>query len=134
MCHEDSKKSHSLQSQEEEEIPAENNRRSQRGFARKDYKVMNSGSNQRLTVGDTTVFEHMALNYNKEGYIEVKLLDFEPHSKKRLYEGDHIIFIITIITFCISGSRMKLDLTVNEGKYLSAIYDLIPSKFECVED
>ena len=85
LCrNEDSKKSHSLQQQEVEEVIMENIRRSQRGVTRKDYKAMNSGSHQRLTVGDTAVSEHMALNDHKEGDIEIKLLDFEPHWKKRL--------------------------------------------------
>ena len=81
---------------------------------------MNSGSHQRLTVGDTAVSEHMALNDHKEGDIEIKLLDFEPHWKKRL------------IKETIAISKLKPDLNGNEGKYLSAIYDLIPSKFERV--
>ena len=120
MSHEDSKKSHSLQQQEVEEVIMENIRRSQRGVTRKDYKAMNSGSHQRLTVGDTAVSEHMALNDHKEGDIEIKLLDFEPHWKKRL------------IKETIAISKLKPDLNGNEGKYLSAIYDLIPSKFERV--
>ena len=120
VSHEDSKKSHSLKDQKVEETAAENTRRSQRGVTRKDYKAMHSGSHQRLTVGDTAVSEHMALNDHSEGDIEIKLLDFEPHWKKRL------------IKETIAISRMKPDLNGNEGKYLSAIYDLIPSKFERV--
>ena len=90
------------------------------GVTRKDYKAMDNGSHQRLTVGDTAVSECMALNDHNEGDIEIKLLDFEPHWKKRL------------IKETIAISRMKPDLNGNEGKYLSAIYDLIPSKFERV--
>ena len=71
---------------------------------------MNSGSNQLLTVGDTVVSEHMALNDHKEGDIEIKLLDFESNWKKRRIKESLAI------------SRLKPDLTENDGYHLSAIY------------
>ena len=84
VSHKDSKRAHSLQERGQEEttpVP-ENVRRSKRGITRKDYKAMNSGSDQLLTVGDTIVSEHMALNDHKEGDIEIEILDFESNWKK----------------------------------------------------
>ena len=62
----------------------------------------------------------MALDDHNEGDSEIKLLDFELHWQKR------------IIKETIAISRMKPCLNGKEGKYLSAIYDLIPFKFERV--
>ena len=36
-----------------------------------------------------------------------------------------------LIKETLAINKLKPDLDENEGKYLSAIYDLIPSKFEC---
>ena len=81
LCLKDSKKSHSLQQQAVEEVTVEN-MRSQRVITKTDYKVLNSGCHWRLSVRNTAVPEHMALNDHKGGDIEINLLDFEPHWKK----------------------------------------------------
>ena len=92
-------------------------RRSSRATERKDYKAMNSGSNQLLSVGDTVVSKHMALNDHKPGDIEIKLLDFEPNWKRRLKKET------------IAINRMTPDLNGNEGQYISPIFDPVPTKF-----
>ena len=119
ISHKDSKRSHSLPT-EIVDIPqeSENIRRSKRDVKRVDYKALNSGSNQLLTVGDTVVSEHMALNDHKDGDIELKLLEFEPNWRKRR------------IKETIAINRQKPDLNGNEGKFISALFDQVPSKFE----
>ena len=80
-------------------------RRGQRGVSPgKIIKPCIVGSHQHLTGGYTAVSEHMALHDHNEGDIEIKLLDFESHWKKRL------------IKETIAISRMKLNLNRNEEK------------------
>ena len=67
-----------------EEIIPTGLRRSSRTTEQKDYKAMHSGGGQLLSLGDTVVSKHMALNDHKPGDIEIKLLDFESNWKKRL--------------------------------------------------
>ena len=112
---------HSLSDSKNKEIAEEEVstglRRSSRATERKDYKAMNSGSNQLLSVGDTVVSKHMALNDHKPGDIEIKLLDFEPNWKRRLKKET------------IAINRMTPDLNGNEGQYISPIFDPVPTKF-----
>ena len=121
MTHEESKMCHSLSDSKKKEIAEEEVstglRRSSRATERKDYKAMNSGSNQLLSVGDTVVSKHMALNDHKPGDIEIKLLDFEPNWKRRLKKET------------IAINRMTPDLNGNEGQYISPIFDPVPTKF-----
>ena len=84
---------------------------------RKDYKAMNSGSNQLLSLGDTVVSKHMALNDHKPGDIEIKLLDFECNWKRRLKKET------------IAINRLMPDFNGNEGQYFSPIFDPMPTKF-----
>ena len=76
---------------------------------------MNSGEGQLLTVGNTIVSEHMALNDHSEGDIEISLLGFEPNWKKRL------------IKETIAINKHKPNLNGTEGFHLSAIYDPLPT-------
>ena len=122
ITHKDSKRSHSLLEEKVEEEVILGSRRSQRNVQRVDYKALNNGNNQLLTVGDTVVSEHMALNDHAEGDITIKLLDFEPHWKRRK------------IKETIAINRMKPSLNENEGHYLSPIYDLVPSKYSRADD
>ena len=58
-------------------------RRSQRNIERVDYAELNTGSNQRLTPGNTAVSEHMeAYDHGKED-MKVKILCREPNRYKR---------------------------------------------------
>ena len=119
MSHKDSNRSHSLTMPEEKEREQPQGvRRSARSTKRIDYKVLNSGSNQLLSTGDTVVSEHMALNDHQEGDIEIKILDFERNWSKRTTKET------------IAINRLKPTLNGNEGHHLSAIYDVIPSKFD----
>ena len=59
----------------------------------------------------------MATHDHKEGDIEIKILDFEQNWKKRLTKET------------IAISRLKPNLNGNDGVFLSAIYDSIPTKF-----
>ena len=60
-----------------------------------------------VSLSETQLFLSIwPFNDHNEGDIEVKLLDFEPHWKKRL------------IKETIAISRMKPDLNGNEGKFL----------------
>ena len=101
---------------EEKEQP-QGVRRSARTTKRIDYKVLNSGSNQLLSTGDTVVSEHMALNDHQEGDIRISILDFEQNWFKRTTKET------------IAINRIKPTLNGSEGHHLSAIYDVIPSKF-----
>ena len=64
----------------------------------------------------------MALNDHVEGDINIKLLDFERHWKRRK------------IKETIAINRMKPSLNGNEGHYISPLYDLVPSKFSRADD
>ena len=58
ITHKDAKRSHSLGDEDANPLSEpQGERRSQRGVQRKDYKAMNSGKGQLLTVGDTIVSE-----------------------------------------------------------------------------
>lgn len=118
ISHKDAKRSHSL-IEKEEEIEEQHlgARRSSRNTKRIDYKAMDSGSNQLLTTGSTVVSEHMALNDHKEGDIEIKLLDFESNWLKRTTKET------------IAINRIQPTLNGNEGNYLSAIFNPVPSKY-----
>ena len=58
-------------------------RRSQRNTIRHDYTELNTGSNQRLTPGNTAVSEHMEATDHNKGDVTVKILCKEPHRFKR---------------------------------------------------
>ena len=73
MSHEESKMCHSLSNSletEEETVPT-GLRRSSRTTERKVYKAMHSGGGQLLSLGDTVVSKHMALNDHKPGDIKI---------------------------------------------------------------
>ena len=78
---------------------------------------MHSGGGQLLSVGDTVVSKHMALNDHKPGDIEIKLLDFESNWRRRLKKET------------IAINRMMPDLNGNKGQYISPIFDPVPTKF-----
>ena len=81
---------------------------------------MHSGGGQLLSVGDTVVSKHMALNDHKPGDIEIKLLDFESNWRRRLKKET------------IAINRMMPDLNGNEGQYISPIFDPVPTKFAAI--
>ena len=122
ISHKDAKRSHSLGVDKEEIVEEQNVRRSSRNNKRVDYKALHSGSNQLLTVGDTIVSEHMALNDHQEGDISIKLLDYERSWSRRT------------IKETIAINRIKPSLNGNEGNYLSPIYDPVPSRFTRAEE
>ena len=62
--------------------------------------------------------EHMATHDHKEGDIEIKILDFESNWKRRTIKEK------------IAINKLKPDLNGNEGHHLSAIFDLVPSKYD----
>ena len=77
ISHKDAKRTHSLGDLEvEEKSEPLGERRSARNVKRVDYKAMNDGRGQLLSVGDTVVSEHMATQDHSEGDIEVKILGF----------------------------------------------------------
>ena len=61
--------------------------------------------------------EHMALNEHQEGDIEIKFLGFEPNWYKRTTKEK------------IAIKRIKPKLNEDEGRYISPIFDSLPSKF-----
>ena len=58
-------------------------RRSQRNVERVDYAELNTGSNQRLTPGNTAVSEHMESYEHVKGEVKVRVLCKEPNKLKR---------------------------------------------------
>ena len=68
-------------------------------------------------MGKTAVSEHIVSFDHSEGDIQYKILDFESDWRKRLVKET------------IAISRLEPNLNDNDGLFLSAIYDLIPTKF-----
>ena len=116
--HKDSKRCHSLvkekEQPQEDPIPV---RKSSRKTQRKDYRAMDSGSNQLLSIGDTVVSKHMALHNHQEGDIDIKFLGFERNWYRRTTKE------------AIAIKKIKPTLNEDEGRYISPIYDPVPSKF-----
>ena len=92
-------------------------RKSARQTKKIDYKAMHSGSNIAITTGSTVVSEHMALNDHEEGDIDIKILGFESNWYKRTTKE------------AIAIKRIKPTLNEDEGRYISPIFDPVPSKF-----
>ena len=118
VSHDDMRRSHSLIV--EKEKPEERQigeRKSARQTKKIDYKAMHTGSNIAITTGSTVVSEHMALNDHEEGDIDIKILGFENNWYKRTTKE------------AIAIKRIKPTLNEDEGRYISPIFDPVPSKF-----
>ena len=92
-------------------------RESARQTKKIDYKAMHSSSSIAITTGSTVVSEHMALNDHEESDIEIKILGFESNWYKQTAKE----------TIPIKG--IKQTLNEDEGRYISPIFDPVPSKF-----
>ena len=116
--HKDFKRSHSLiEPPKENQNDIVGTRKSSRNVQRKDYKAMNSGSDIMITVGDTVVSEHLALQDHQDGDVTFKLLDFERNWSKRKWKEK------------IAINKLGPSLNGNEGHYISPIFDPVPSKY-----
>ena len=92
-------------------------RESARQTKKIDYKAMHSSSSIAITTGSTVVSEHMALNDHEESDIEIKILGFESNWYKQTAKE----------TIPIKG--IKQTLNEDEGRYISPIFDPVPSKY-----
>ena len=114
--HKTSKRSASLGTIEEEEIPkvADKNviRRSSRIRAKKDYKAMHEGSNQILNEGSTEFSAHVAGDTHEKGDLRYTILCTEDNWFKRGVKE------------AIAIKKIRPTLNKDEGRYhLSPIYD-----------
>ena len=112
VTHKDMKRSHSIKEDNEAETEdAGATRRSSRTKQKKDYKKMNSGSDQHITLGNTPVSEHLALMEHEEGDIVYKTIGTERYRRKRE------------IKEAIEIMRRNPTLNLDEGKqYIAPIY------------
>ena len=118
ITHDDSRRSHSLRQEKAEEIDEIiGERRSTRNVKRVDYKAMDSGKGQMLSIGNTLISEHMATTDHNDGDIEIKLIDFETNWKRRKLKETLAI------------NRVQPTLKEKEGDYISPIFDSVPSKY-----
>ena len=75
------------------------------------------GSDIMITVGDTVVSEHLALQDHQDIDVTFKLLDFERNWSKRKWKEK------------IAIDKLGPSLNGNEGHYISPIFDPVPSKY-----
>ena len=115
-------RSHSLKQEVENDEVELGTRRSNRNLQEVDYRIMHSGSNQMITVGDTAMSEKMALHNHTEGDISIRLLYFESNwGKRRIKES-------------IAVRQLRSSLNGNDALYISPIYELVPSKYSGDDD
>ena len=107
VTHKDMKRSHSIKKENEVEGAT---RRSSRTKSKKDYKKMNSGSEQHITVGNTPVAEHIALMEHEEGDIMYRTIGTERYRRRQE------------IKEAIEIERRNPTLNLDEGKqYIAPI-------------
>lgn len=117
ITHKDSKRSHSIITNEQEETQVMNTqqtRRSNRNKNRIDYKTMHTGQDIILTEGQTEVSKHAASEQHEKNDITIKALSYDQNWYTR---G---------IREAIEIKRWKPRLNADEGRYrLNPIYDVI---------
>ena len=115
----DMKRSHSIEETKENEEQEDTSslRRSRRGKGRVNYKDLNSGKGQYITEGSTAVSAHIATEEHEEGDVTIEVIGIERNTWKRK------------IKEALRIKEIKPNLNIDEGRYLSAIYETIEEKY-----